>query len=223
MLAFRETGLHLLWIVRGQASTGDGFLSMNCASPFGHRRARAFTPSPITVFVSTFCDKAEKMLCSLCDEITDVVHKLDQLPWTVIDDDMEILYRFVSECMTVQHSWGRRWCKTGDVCKELSPDGQHKELTVFQPDTLFCRLGIDEKNNIWQILWSDWNCYVLYCITVYHFQVVLFPSMSSLCFFCLRSTLHFILTNMMYFNLLSHILLKKPLLNSGGRNSDSAW
>ena len=34
----------------------------------------------------------------------------------------------------VQHSWGR-WCKTGDVCKEqLSPDGYHKESTVFQPD-----------------------------------------------------------------------------------------
>ena len=27
----------------------------------------------------------------------------------------------------------------------------------------------------------------------------------------------------MYFNFLSHILLKKPLLNSGGLNSDYAW
>ena len=31
------------------------------------------------------------------------------------------------------------------------------------------------------------------------------------------------LTNMMYFNSLSHILINKFLLNSGGRNSDSAW
>ena len=31
------------------------------------------------------------------------------------------------------------------------------------------------------------------------------------------------LTNMMYFNSLSHILLNELLLNSGGRNSDSAW
>ena len=31
------------------------------------------------------------------------------------------------------------------------------------------------------------------------------------------------LTNMMYFNFLSYILLNKLLLNSGGRNSDSAW
>ena len=34
----------------------------------------------------------------------------------------------------VQHSWGRRWGKIGDVCKELSPDGHHKESTVCQPD-----------------------------------------------------------------------------------------
>ena len=64
---------------------------------------------------------------------------------------------------------------------------------------------------------------VFYCITVYYFQVVLFLSMSSLCCFCLGSRLHFMLTNRMYFNSLSHILLNKLLLNSGGRNSDSAW
>ena len=31
------------------------------------------------------------------------------------------------------------------------------------------------------------------------------------------------LTTTMHFNSLSYILLNKPLLNSGGRNSDSAW
>ena len=31
------------------------------------------------------------------------------------------------------------------------------------------------------------------------------------------------LPSMMHFNSLSHILLNKLLLNSGGRNSDSAW
>ena len=38
--------------------------------------------------------------CDVCDDITDVFHKLSQFPSTVIDDDMEILCRFVSECMT---------------------------------------------------------------------------------------------------------------------------
>ena len=38
--------------------------------------------------------------CDVCDEITDFFHKLSHFPWTVIDDDMEILCRFVSECMT---------------------------------------------------------------------------------------------------------------------------
>ena len=79
----------------------------------------------------------------VCDEITDFFHKLSQFLSTVIDDDMEsfmgILVRFVSECMTglVQYSWGHRWCKTRDVCKEVSAGWHHKELmesTVFQPD-----------------------------------------------------------------------------------------
>ena len=38
--------------------------------------------------------------CDVCDDITDVFHKLSQLSSTVIDDDMEILCRFVSGCMT---------------------------------------------------------------------------------------------------------------------------
>ena len=47
------------------AAAGNGFMSINCASPLGNRRAGAFTPSPITRFdvVSTFCDK-EKMWCT---------------------------------------------------------------------------------------------------------------------------------------------------------------
>ena len=36
----------------------------------------------------------------VCDEITDVFHKLSQFPSTVINDDMVILCRFVSEYMT---------------------------------------------------------------------------------------------------------------------------
>ena len=38
--------------------------------------------------------------CDACDEITELFHKLSQSPSTVIDDDMEILCRFVSECIT---------------------------------------------------------------------------------------------------------------------------
>ena len=144
MSAFRETGLHQLWITCGKASTGDGFLSMNCASPLGHIRAGAFTPSPITGFdvASTFCD-------NVCDEITDVFHKLGQFSSTVIDDDMEILCRFVSECMTGPAQLRKRWCKTGDVRKELSPDGHQ------QYSSQTCRLGMDEEDSIWQIFWRD--------------------------------------------------------------------
>ena len=38
--------------------------------------------------------------CDVCDEITDVFHKLSQFPSTVMDDDMDILSGLVSECMT---------------------------------------------------------------------------------------------------------------------------
>ena len=38
--------------------------------------------------------------CDASDEITDVFHKLSQFPLTVFDDDMEILCRLASECMT---------------------------------------------------------------------------------------------------------------------------
>ena len=48
-----------------KVSTGDVFLSINCASLSGQRRAGAFTPSLIKGFdvdvVSTFCDKGKKM------------------------------------------------------------------------------------------------------------------------------------------------------------------
>ena len=42
----------------------------------------------------------KERICDVCEEITDVFHKLSQFPSTVIDDDMKILCRFVSECMT---------------------------------------------------------------------------------------------------------------------------
>ena len=38
--------------------------------------------------------------CDVCDEITDVFYKLSQFPSAVMDDDMEILVRFISEYMT---------------------------------------------------------------------------------------------------------------------------
>ena len=38
-------------------------------------------------------------MCDGCDEITDVFHKLSQIPSTVIDDDMQILVIFVSDCI----------------------------------------------------------------------------------------------------------------------------
>ena len=37
------------------------------------------------------------VVCGHCDVITDVCQKLNQFPSTVIDDDMKILLRFVSE------------------------------------------------------------------------------------------------------------------------------
>ena len=43
---------------------------------------------------------AKESRCDVCDEITDVFHKLSRLSSTVIDDNIEILVRFVSECMT---------------------------------------------------------------------------------------------------------------------------
>ena len=60
----------------------------------------------------------------ICDEITDVFHKLSQFSSSGIDDDMEILVRFVSECMTDPAQLRVRRCKTGYVCEELSPGGQ---------------------------------------------------------------------------------------------------
>ena len=93
MSAFRETGLHQLWIACGPASTGDRFLSMNCAhwatEEQGHSHLMLCLPSA-----------TKERRCDVCDKITDVFHKLSQFPLTVIDDDMEMLCRFVSECMT---------------------------------------------------------------------------------------------------------------------------
>ena len=65
-----------------------------------------------------------------CDEITDVFHKLSQFSSSGIDDDMEILVRFVSECMTdpaqLRASTMQDWvCLRGAVTRRA---------TVFQPD-----------------------------------------------------------------------------------------
>ena len=92
------------WSIPAVNCTGDGFLSMNCESPLGHRRTGTFTPSPITGFdvVSAFLRQRKEDDCDVCDEITDVfvIQNLSQFPSTLIDDDMEILCRFVSACMT---------------------------------------------------------------------------------------------------------------------------
>ena len=63
--------------------------------------------------------------CDVCDEITDVFHKLGQFPSTVTDDDMEILVRFVSECMTdptqLRASMMQDWrCLQGCVIRRAS-------------------------------------------------------------------------------------------------------
>ena len=65
-----------------------------------------------------------------CDETTDVFHKLSQFSSSGIDDDMEILVRFVSECMTdpaqLRASTMQDWvCLRGAVTRRA---------TVFQPD-----------------------------------------------------------------------------------------
>ena len=90
MSALRETGLHQTCELHVAKPT----LEMD-SCPWTvrlHWATEEQGHSPITGFdvVSTFCD-----------EITDFSHKFSQLPWTVIDDDMEILCRFVSECMTI--------------------------------------------------------------------------------------------------------------------------
>ena len=169
----------------------------------------------------------------------------------------------------VQHSWGRRRCKTGDVCKELPPDGYHKESTVFQPDIACSADWVWTKRQYLADLperpstiaerfqkltncgcksechgWCEWHRFGLACTSLcscrceveshcqgnyyqgwrydlviwlkmlcslLHYSILLpsscfFKYMSSLCYFCLRSRLHFMLTNMMYFNSLSNIL-----------------
>ena len=49
------------------------------------------------MFCQPFATK--ERMCDVCDEITDVFHKLSQIPSTEINDDMEILVRFVSGCI----------------------------------------------------------------------------------------------------------------------------
>ena len=71
-----------------------------------------------------------------CDEITDVFHKISQFSSSGIDDDMEILVRFVSECMTdpaqLRASTMQDWvCLRGAVTRRAS---QVMRSTVFQTD-----------------------------------------------------------------------------------------
>ena len=149
MSALRETGLHQLRIAYGYSSTGDGFLSMDCASSFGHRRAEAFTPSPITGFdvVSTVY---------ILRQLTNVFHRISQFPSTVINDDMDSLCRFVSECMTgpaqlraaMMQDWG---CFQGAVTRRAS----YGMNSIPARHSVFCRLGMDEEDNSWQISWRD--------------------------------------------------------------------
>ena len=56
-------------------------------------------------------------------------------------------------------------------------------------------------------------------------KTVMFFTALQYYYFQVRSAsrLHFMLTNIMYFNSLSHILLNKLSLNSRGQNPDSAW
>ena len=61
-------------------------------------------------------------------------------------------------CMNVwqiQRRWRCRWCKIGDVSKELSSGGHHKEFcSIPARHSELCRLVIDEEDNIWQIFWT---------------------------------------------------------------------
>ena len=64
------------------------------------------------------CDASEH-------EMTDVFHKLSQFPSTVFDDDMVILCRFASECMTgpaqLRASMMQDWrCLQGAVNRRAS-------------------------------------------------------------------------------------------------------
>ena len=93
-LVYSSCELHM-----AKVSTGDGFLSMNCASPSAKEeqgRSRLHQSRDFMLMLCLHSATKEKR----CDEITDVFHKLSQFSSSGIDDDMEILVRFVSECMT---------------------------------------------------------------------------------------------------------------------------
>ena len=97
---------------------------------------------------------AKKSKCDVCDEITDVFHKISQFPPTVVDNDMKIFVRFVCECMTdpaqlrasMMQDWrcfqgnrdqlaARHYCSR-PMWSELSSSGQHKESVNSIPARL---------------------------------------------------------------------------------------
>ena len=141
--------------------------------------------------------------------------------WRIFWRDLPLLQRDASSWLNVAANQNVMGGVTDTALVWLAPHYAVAGVRLSRTGrTIITRVDVDVDLVIWlKLLCSLLNYQV---ITVYYFQVVLFLSMFSLCCFCLRSRLHFMLTNIMYFYSLSHILLNKLLLNSGGRNSDSA-
>ena len=100
---------------------------MNCALHWateeqGHSRLHQ---SQDLMLCLTLHSATKERRCDVCDEITYVFHKLSQFPSTVIDDDMAILVRFESECMTdpaqLRAQMMQHWrCLQGAVTRRAS-------------------------------------------------------------------------------------------------------
>ena len=95
---------------------------MNCASPLGHKRAWQSHLHQTQDLRLCLPSAKKQRRCDVCDEIADVYHKLNPI---VIDDNMEILVRFVSECMTgpaqLRASMMQDWrCLQGGVVRRAS-------------------------------------------------------------------------------------------------------
>ena len=147
-----------LWIACGQASTGDGFLSMNSASPLGYRRAGAFTPSPITGFdvVSTFCEKGKKMWCMWWDNwcLSQIESVLINSNWRWhgdLDDVCVRMYDRSSIAEGVDDAWlkmiARSCHQTGII--------RSQQNSIPSRLSVFCRLGMVEEDNLADLLERD--------------------------------------------------------------------
>ena len=144
MSALQETGLQQLWMACGQGNTGDGFLSMNCTSPLCHRRAGAFTPSPITGFyaVSTFCDKGD----NLCLPQIKSVHIISNWRWH--RDLGKVCVRMYGRFSTADGVDDARLELLARSCHEAGIIRSHAVNSIPARHSELFGLGMNEEDNI---------------------------------------------------------------------------